>query len=133
MTPTEVALAYLNSFASGDPNQVADWVTEDFINNQVGEIGARFEGGALYRNRLAGFLAQFLGLNYVDKGVIAQGDMVVVCYEMTATDAGRPITIEGVMIIYVRGDRVARRDDYWDGLTYLRQAGFELPNMRERS
>ena len=127
VTPTEVALAYMASFTSGDPDRVVAWVTEDFINNQMGVLGSRFHGRALYRARLEEFLGRFPGLHYTPGDPVAQDDRVVLPYIMGATDQGRPIAIDGVMVITVTGDRVARRDDYWDGLTYFQQIGIALP------
>jgi ketosteroid isomerase-like protein len=127
VTPTEVALAYLSSFASGDPDRIAGWVTDNFVNNQMGVIGSCFQGRTLYRERLEGFLGRFPGLNYTVGDPVTQDDRVVLPYKMGATDQGRSIAINGVMVITVAGDRVARRDDYWDGLTYFQQIGIELP------
>ncbi|MBN8840800.1 MAG: nuclear transport factor 2 family protein [Sphingomonadales bacterium] len=127
MTPLEVALGYIAAFSSGDPDQVADRVTADFANNQMGVLGSRFAGRDLYRTRLAGFLKQFEGISYTVASPIVQGNVVAAPYVMTASDAGRPLRIEGVMMITVEGDLVAQRDDYWDGLTYFRQIGVDLP------
>ena len=127
MTPREVALGYIAAFSSGDPDQIADRVTADFANNQMGVLGSRFTGRDLYRTRLAGFLKQFEGISYAVAAPIAQGNVVAAPYVMTASDAGRPLRIEGVMMITVEGDLVAQRDDYWDGLTYFRQIGVDLP------
>lgn len=126
-SPAEIALGYVEAFASGDPDTVAAWVTEDFANNQMGVLGSRFVGRALYRQRLEGFLGRFSGLRYAAGAAIVEGKNVVVPYVMTASDAGRPIEIEGVMLITVEDGLVSRRDDYWDGLTYLRQIGVDLP------
>lgn len=127
MTPIEVALNYVAAFASGDADRVADCVTEDFRNNQMGALGNRFQGQALYRERLKGFLGRFAGLRYDVDAPFADGDRVALPYRMTATDEGRPIAIEGVMIVTVRGGHVAARDDYWDGLSYLQQMGMAPP------
>lgn len=126
-SPAEIALGYIAAFSSGDPDSVAAWVAEDFANNQMGVLGSRFVGRTLYRQRLEGFLTQFAGISYAVETTIVQGNAVVAPYVMTASDAGRPIQIEGVMLITVEDGLVSRRDDYWDGLTYLRQAGIDLP------
>lgn len=126
-SPAEVALGYIAAFSSGDPDSVAAWVTEDFTNNQMGVLGSRFVGRALYRQRLEGFLGRFAGLRYAAGTTIVEGNSVAVPYVMTASDAGRPIEIEGVMLIMVEDGLVSRRDDYWDGLTYMRQVGIEIP------
>lgn len=125
--PAEVALGYIEAFSTGDPDIVAACVTEDFANNQMGVLGSRFVGRALYRQRLEGFLGRFAGLRYAVETTIVDGNRVVLPYVMTATDAGQPIEIEGVMLITVEDGLVSRRDDYWDGLTYLRQVGVDLP------
>lgn len=127
VSPLDVAMGYIAAFAGGDPDSVADRVTEDFENNQMGVLGSRFRGRDLYRARLNAFLAQFEGISYAVEAPVVQGNVVAAPYVMTASDAGRPIRIEGVMLITVEGDLVARRDDYWDGLTYFRQTGVELP------
>ena len=67
MRPLDVAMAYIAAFASGDPDAVADRVTEDFENNQMGVLGSRFRGRDLYRTRLKGFLAQFEGRTGITK------------------------------------------------------------------
>jgi hypothetical protein len=36
---------------------------------------------------------------------------------------GHAIDLPGVMLFAVRADRVARRTDVWDSLTFLRQTG----------
>tara|TARA_R110002033_G_scaffold25455_7_gene58792 strand:+ start:856 stop:1257 length:402 start_codon:yes stop_codon:yes gene_type:complete len=121
VTPLEIALAYLDSFASGDPDRVAAWVTEDFRNDQMGALGNRFQGKSQYRERLAGFLERFAGLSYTPCDPFATGNRVALPYRMTATDAGHQIAIDGVMIITIRDQLVCARVDYWDGLTYLQQ------------
>lgn len=126
-SPTEVALGYIDAFSSGDPDAVAAWVTEGFANNQMGVLGSRFVGRELYRQRLDGFLTRFAGIRYAVEKTVVQGNDVVASYVMTAEDAGQPIRIEGVMLITVEDGLVARRDDYWDGLTYMRQVGVEIP------
>lgn len=123
MTPAQVALGYVASFAGGDPDVIAAWVTDDFANDQMGALGSRFVGKALYRQRLEGFLARFAGLRYEAGAPICDGGRVAVPYVMRASDQGRDLAIDGVMLITVRGDLVAARADYWDGVTYLQQIG----------
>ena len=121
MTPRDVALSYLKSFSTGDPDAVADHVTENFRNNQVGLIGDGCQGRDVYRERLKGFLATFQDLRYTAEKVIDKDDDVAVAYRMTATEQGRALDIRGVMIITVADGKVAVRSDYWDGLTYQNQ------------
>ena len=118
--PDEVALRYLSAFADGDP---ADHVTDDFVNEHTAALGSGCVGRDEYRRRLPGFLADFAGLRYEPEDVVSDGDTVVVAYRMTATYAGRPIDIRGVMWFRVEGDEVAHRVDYWDALTFQQQAG----------
>lgn len=133
MTPTEVALSYLEAFSSGDPERVTLWVTEDFANDQMGALGNRFKGRELYRERLRGFLGRFRGLRYAPGVTISEGDRVVVPYVMTATDDGHPIALDGVMLITVQGQLVSARADYWDGLSYFQQMGVALPEGAQGS
>ncbi len=123
MTPTDTALAYLAAFATGDPEAVAACVTDDFVNGHASALGSGCAGIDEYRRRLPGFLASMPGLRYDVERVIADGDWVSASYRMQATSNGHPIDIPGVMVIEVRDGKVARRTDYWDALTYLRQTG----------
>jgi steroid delta-isomerase-like uncharacterized protein len=123
----DVARAYLDSFATGDPDAVAACVTDDFVNEHLSELGSGCEGRDEYRRRLPGFLSTFAGLRYTI-GTLAEiatpgaGD-VVVRYRLEATYEGTPIDIPGVMWFEVRDGLIARRTDLWDSLTFLRQTG----------
>ena len=126
MNNRDVALSYLNAFATGDPDTVASHVSDDFQNIQVGLLGTGCVGAETYRERLSGFLSAFKKLNYEVREVIADGDKVAAAYTMTFIDENRPIEIEGVMIMTIKDGRIAVRQDYWDGLSYQEQAGPEL-------
>lgn len=121
ITPPEVVEAYLVSFASGDPDEVARCVTDDFVNEHTAALGSGCEGRDEYRRRLPGFLKEFPGLAYEVEQLIVEGQRLAVPYRMTAHPARGPIAIRGVMVIEVRDSLVARRTDYWDSLLYLRQ------------
>ena len=123
MTPADVALGYLAAFATGDADEVARWVADGFVNEHTAALGSGCVGKDEYRRRLPGFLGAFAGLRYEPEQVVADGTTVAVPYRMTATSDGSPIEIRGVMVIDVEGDLVAKRTDYWDALTYLRQTG----------
>ena len=123
MTPTEVALGYLAAFSTGDPDDVAARVTEAFVNEHTAALGSGCEGRDEYRRRLPGFLGAFADLRYEPERTVADGHTVVVPYRMTATSDGHAIDLRGVMVIDVDGDLVAKRTDYWDALTFLRQTG----------
>jgi ketosteroid isomerase-like protein len=119
----EVAASYLAAFASGDPDQVARHVSADFVNEHTSALGSGCVGRDEYRRRLPGFLASFPELAYEVEQLIADGDRVAAAYRMTASPPEGPVDIRGVMVIEVSEGLVARRTDYWDSLTYLRQTG----------
>jgi steroid delta-isomerase-like uncharacterized protein len=123
VTAAAVARGYVESFASGDPDAIAAHVADDFVNEHTAALGSGCVGRDEYRGRLPGFLATFDGLRYEVEDVVADGDRTAVAYTMHATHDGHPISIRGVMRIEVRDGKVARRVDYWDALTFLRQTG----------
>tara|TARA_B100000767_G_scaffold71013_2_gene67584 strand:- start:4500 stop:4877 length:378 start_codon:yes stop_codon:yes gene_type:complete len=123
MQANNIALKYLDSFRAGDPDTVAALVTEDFINDQVGLLGARFQGRSLYRDRLERFLNRFQSIRYQAEQVIVEGKSLAVAYKMTAIEDKCPIAIRGVMLITIEGNLIKKRSDYWDGLNYLAQSG----------
>ena len=121
MSNADIALSYLNAFATGDPATVAGHVTDNFENIQVGLLGTGCSGADTYRDRLAGFLGAFTNLKYDVEELIVDGDKVAAAYKMTFTDNGRPMEIEGVMIMTIRDGKIAVRKDYWDGLSHIKQ------------
>jgi ketosteroid isomerase-like protein len=121
--PAVVARRYLAAFATADPAQIAGYVTEDFVNEHTSALGGGCVGRAAYLERLPGFLASMAGVRYDVEDVIADGERVAAAYTMHATNDGHPITIRGVMWMHVRDGLVAKRTDYWDSLTFLRQTG----------
>jgi ketosteroid isomerase-like protein len=123
MSNADIARSYLNAFATGDPADVAGHVTDDFENIQVGLLGTGCSGADTYRERLAGFLGAFTNLRYDVEELIVDGDKVAAAYKMTFTDDGRPMEIEGVMIMTIKDGKIAVRKDYWDGLSHLKQTG----------
>ena len=124
-TRGEIVSAYLASFATGDSDAVAAYVTDDFVNEHLSELGSGCNGRDEYRRRLPGFLSTFAGARYsivtlAEVSTPGAGD-VVVRYRFQATYDGTPIDIPGVMWFDVRDGLVARRTDLWDSLTFLRQ------------
>jgi ketosteroid isomerase-like protein len=125
----DVVRRYLGAFASGDPDEVASCVTDDFVNEHLSALGSGCEGRAEYRSRLPGFLGTFAGARYsivevvVDDPADAPNGAVVARYRFAAEFEGTPIDIPGVMWFDVRDGLVARRTDVWDALTFLRQTG----------
>ena len=127
MTSHEIALSYLNAFSSGNPDAVASHVSEDFENNQVGLLGTGCKGRKVYRRKLVDFLTTFQNIRYTPEDFIDDGDRVAVAYRMNAEDNSRPIEIHGVMMITISNGLISVRSDYWDGLSYLKQTGVEIP------
>lgn len=121
MTPAEVAAGYLAAFASADPDDIAGWVTDDFVNEHTAALGSGCTGRDEYRQRLPNFLRSFAGLTYEVDDLVADGDRVVAAYTMRAEFDGAPVVIKGVQRFRVRDDRIAHRVDYWDSLQFLLQ------------
>ena len=123
MTPRDLVTSYLAAFGSGDPNLIASHVTEDFVNEQVSALGVGCVGRDEYRRRLSSFLADFRGLSYEIEDIVGEGERVMASYTLHASHSGHDVHIRGVMRFVVRDGAIARRSDYWDGLTFLQQAG----------
>jgi ketosteroid isomerase-like protein len=125
-TRGEIVGAYLASFETGDPDAVAGWVTADFVNEHLAELGSGCQGRDEYRRRLPGFLSTFVGARYsiVTLAEVADGTGDVVAqYRFEATYDGTPIDIPGMMWFHVHDGLIAHRTDLWDSLTFLRQTG----------
>jgi steroid delta-isomerase-like uncharacterized protein len=123
----EIVHSYLSSFTTGDPSAVAAFVSTDFVNEQLSELGSGCVGRDEYRRRLPDFLSAFADARYsivalAEIATPGAGD-VVVRYRFEATFGGTPIDIPGVMWFEVRDGLIARRTDLWDSLTFLRQTG----------
>ena len=125
MTPAELCRSYVESFATGNADAVAAHVSDDFVNEHTAALGSGCVGIEEYRQRLPGFLASMAELRYDVEDVIADGDRVVVPYTLRARVNERDIAVRGAMRFEVRGDKIARRVDYWDSLVFRQQAGFE--------
>jgi ketosteroid isomerase-like protein len=122
VTPGEVARAYLAAFATGQPEAVAAWVTEDFRNEHTAALGAPSQGRTEYLARLGGFLTTFVDLRYEVEDVVVDGDNAVAAYQMAARYQGEvPFVVRGVMRFRVVGERIAHRVDYFDSAVFLRQ------------
>jgi ketosteroid isomerase-like protein len=126
VTPAEVAAGYLAAFESADPDAIAGWVTEDFVNEHTAALGTGCVGRDAYRSRLPGFLATFSGLRYTVDEIVVEGQRAVAAYTMRAEFQGTPTHMRGVMRFVVRGDQIAQRIDYWDSLQFLLQVDPEI-------
>ena len=122
-SPAAVCLASLEAFSTAEPDAVASFVTDDFVNEHTAALGGGCVGIGAYRERLPGFLASMPGLRYEIEDVVAEGDRVCAAYTLRTTVNERPIAVRGVMRFLVRDGRIAHRVDYWDSLVFQRQAG----------
>ena len=102
---------------------MAAHVSDGFSNVHTSALGLPSKGKAEYLARLADFLATFAGLAYEAEEIIVEGDRVAAAYVMRARADGKPFEIRGVMRLTVRDGLIARRVDYFDSLTFLRQTG----------
>jgi ketosteroid isomerase-like protein len=121
VSAADVARSYVESFASADPDVIAAHVADGFVNEHASALGSACRGRDEYRRRLPGFLASLPGLRYDVEQVIGDGPTVAVPYRLTAVSDGHRVDLRGVMVIEVVDGAIARRTDYWDALTFLRQ------------
>ena len=123
MMSADISTSYLRSFSSGDPIVVANHVTDDFENNQMGVFGGSIKGKTAYIQRLKPFLAKFKDLRYSTSNIIAEAEKVALAYDMTCSVDEHPIRMQGVMMITISDGLIRERSDYWDGLSFLMQTG----------
>jgi steroid delta-isomerase-like uncharacterized protein len=124
-TPADICRRYLESFATGDPDVVASFVSNDFVNEHSSALGSGCQGKDEYRRRLPGFIASMPGLSYEVESQIAEGDQVANAYTLRARVNERDIAVRGMMRITVRDGLITDRTDYWDSKSFLQQAGLE--------
>lgn len=124
-SPADICRRYLESFATGDPDVVASFVSEDFINEHTSALGSGCQGKDEYRRRLPGFIASMPGLSYEVESQITEGDQVANAYTLRARVNERDIEVRGMMRITVRNGLITDRTDYWDSKSFLQQAGLE--------
>jgi predicted ester cyclase len=118
-----VCRGYLEAFSTGEPEAVASFVTDDFVNEHTAAIGGGCVGIDEYRKRLPGFLASMPGLRYDIEDIVADGDRACAAYTLRTTVNDKPIAVRGVMRFFLRDGKIAHRIDYWDSLVFQRQAG----------
>lgn len=119
----DVVRGYLAAFGRREPDEIAGHVSDGFVNEHTSALGGGCVGRDEYRRRLPGFLQTFDGLRYDVLRLIADGNSVAAEYRLRATVDGHDIDLRGVMTFDVDAGLIARRTDYWDSLTFLRQTG----------
>lgn len=121
-----VARAYLDSFATGDPDIIAEHVAEDFVNEHTAALGSGCIGKAAYRTRLPEFLRDMADLRYEIEHLTTEDDEVAAFYTMTAQWLGAsPISVRGVQRLRISNGLVIHRTDYWDSAAFLTQVSHE--------
>ncbi|MBO4208727.1 nuclear transport factor 2 family protein [Micromonospora echinofusca] len=118
---------YVAALNAHDAGAIAACVSGDFVNEHTSALGRSVVGRAAYRERLDGFLADFVDLRYDPEDLVVEGDRAVLAYRMSflARWAGhRPVEIRGVFRFRVDDDGlIAHRVDYWDSGEVTRQLG----------
>ncbi|WP_424638121.1 nuclear transport factor 2 family protein [Embleya sp. AB8] len=117
--------AYVAALNSGDPDRIAACVSVDFHNEHTSALGRSLRGRAAYRERLPGFLGEFVDLRYEVEELLVAGDRAALAYTMTfrvrGAELGGPVRIRGVFRLRVVDGLVAHRVDYWDSAEFERQ------------
>ncbi len=121
-----MARSYLNAFTDRDPAAIAAHVADGFINEHTSALGAGCIGRAAYLERLPGFLADMVDLDYQIEELVVDGDRVAAFYTMTARWQGQaPISVRGVQRLVIAEGLIVHRTDYWDSAVFLTQASEE--------
>ena len=121
--PELVARSYMDSFSTGDPDQIAAHVSDDFVNEQTAALGSGCVTRAAYLERLPSFLGDMVGLRYDVEDLVVEGTKVAVFYKMVAQWRGEvDIEVRGVHRLVVTDDQITHRTDYWDSAAFLLQA-----------
>ena len=127
--PATTVRSYIGALNRGNPDDIASYVSEEFINEHTSALGETVTGRGAYRARLEGFLGQFRELHYEIEQTIAEGAQVAVAYRMSAryrdVSSGSavdcPIQIRGMFRFRVEQGRIVHRVDYWDSAEFQRQ------------
>lgn len=142
----EVVRAYLDALGGDDPDRIAAFVTEDFENRHLTDLGEDSTGRDAYRERLPSFLAELPARRYEIVDLLASvpdrraagperaADQdavtetrdeveVVVRYVLHARRGDHDLTVPGIVWCTVRDGAIARRIDAWDSQTVARQSG----------
>ena len=120
--PSVVARAYLAAFDERDPETIAGFVSDGFVNEHTAALGRGCVGRASYLERLPGFLSDMQDLHYEIERMVVEGADVAVFYTMSGRFRGdRPFEIRGMQRLRVEDGLIAERTDYWDSAAFLVQ------------
>jgi steroid delta-isomerase-like uncharacterized protein len=116
---------FVAALNSHDRDAIAERVSADFVNEHTSTTGTSLVGRSAYRERLAGFLADFEDLHYEIEDVIVQEYRAAVAYTMSfrlVSAAGAAVKVRGVFRFRVDDEGlIAHRVDYWDSGQVQRQ------------
>ncbi|MFG2472280.1 ester cyclase [Streptomyces canus] len=133
----DIVHAFIDAlFTKGDLGAVDDYLAADFVNHDPPfEASADREGmrsaGALFRQTCPDWHSE-------PHLMIAEGDLVVEHFTATGTQRGvllgvpapvegRTVTLRGINIFRIRGERIVERWGRLDELDLLRQLGLTPP------
>ncbi len=122
--PQLIARSYLESFSTGEPATIAAHVALDFVNEHTAGLGTGCRTRGMYEERLAGFLADMVGLTYDVEHLVTdpQTGEVAVFYIMRASWQGdAPFEIRGSQRLVITDGLITHRTDYWDSAVFLAQ------------
>jgi steroid delta-isomerase-like uncharacterized protein len=115
---------WVDGVEAGDGDAIAALYTEDAVHEDVPAdmvVEGPEEIGAL----VSGTVEQFDDVRYEVLAAHESGDLGILEYRFSATDleSGQPISIRGVYIFELAGDRIRRSADYYDVASILAQLG----------
>ena len=87
--PATTVRSYIAALNRGNPDDIANHVSDGFVNEHTSTLGETISGREAYRARLAGFLGNFRELHYEIEQTIVEGQQVAVAYRMSARSRKR--------------------------------------------
>lgn len=117
---------YLASFQTRDPETIASFVAEDFVNEHTAGLGTGCRGREIYRQRLTGFLYEMVDLTYDIEHLVSYENEVAAFYVMRATWRGTtPFSLPGAQLLVLHDGLITHRTDYWDSAVFLSRVDSE--------
>jgi steroid delta-isomerase-like uncharacterized protein len=115
---------WVDGVEAGDGDAIAALYTEDAVHEDV-PAGMVVEGPEEIGDLVSGTVEQFDDVRYEVLAAHESGDLGILEYRFSATDleSGQPISIRGVYIFELAGDRIRRSADYYDVASILAQLG----------